>query len=157
MNRFVILHHVLDDGQPWNRQSASESGRSLTRGSHWDWMFEWPTGLLTWSTPVLDDFRLRPTWIVNATRLPDHRAAYLEYEGPVSRNRGHVNRQWFGTFRNVEQLGPNELRLHFPKVKIVTPSSHRMTFEMAFAGTDWNAIADFDVKGGTLRFAWTAG
>ena len=27
-----------------------------------------------------------------ATRLPDHRLAYLEYEGPVSGNRGVVRR-----------------------------------------------------------------
>jgi hypothetical protein len=35
---------------------------------------------------------------VEAERLPDHRLAYLDYEGPVSGDRGSVRRLDVGTF-----------------------------------------------------------
>ncbi len=56
---------------------------------HFDLMFETSPGspLATWRSPA---------WPLRAdtplTPLPDHRAEYLTYEGPVSGNRGHVRR-----------------------------------------------------------------
>lgn len=69
----VLLLHTLPDGS-----------------RHYDWMFSADTqGRLT-------TFRLdvRPDESDDfvATRLPDHRDAYLTYEGPVSGERGHVRR-----------------------------------------------------------------
>ena len=56
---------------------------------HYDLMFESGAGgaLATWRSDIwpID----RPTAI---TRLADHRRAYLDYEGPVSNDRGHVRR-----------------------------------------------------------------
>jgi len=69
--RFVVLHHTgFGD-------------------AHFDIMIESAPGskLITWrssSWPILD--------FTEVTRLPDHRSAYLEYEGPVSGNRGNVTR-----------------------------------------------------------------
>lgn len=69
---FVILHHVTRDGD------------------HWDLMIRHGGALRTWrvpvgSVPTVD----RP---VPVERLGDHRLAYLDYEGPVSGDRGHVQR-----------------------------------------------------------------
>ena len=59
---------------------------------HFDFMIEAGESLATWRaprwTPVSGDY---------LTRLPDHRLAYLEYEGPVSGNRGQVSRVAAGT------------------------------------------------------------
>lgn len=74
MPRFVILRHEL----------PPESARA----SHWDVMLEQGGALCTWACDALPG----PDVTVQATRLADHRADYLEYEGPVSGNRGTVTR-----------------------------------------------------------------
>ena len=55
---------------------------------------------------VLRTWRLEappePGCPVEAVALFDHRAVYLDYEGPVSRNRGTVRRWDWGTFTWVE-------------------------------------------------------
>ena len=59
---------------------------------HWDLMVEWEGTLRTWrllQEPCLGD--------IPAEQLADHRLAYLDYEGPVSRNRGDVRRHDSGT------------------------------------------------------------
>ncbi len=40
---------------------------------------------------------------VPARRIADHRPAYLDYEGPVSGNRGHVRQVDAGTYSLLEQ------------------------------------------------------
>jgi len=70
--RFVILHHT-------------GFGRE-----HWDLMLEGPEALWTWklsqdpTTGTGDD--------IEAVRIGDHRKHYLDYEGPVSSDRGRVQR-----------------------------------------------------------------
>jgi hypothetical protein len=69
--RYAILHHT-----------------GVT-APHFDLMFETAPGapLVTWRSPA---------WPITAPtaieRLPDHRPAYLTYEGPVGNDRGHVTR-----------------------------------------------------------------
>lgn len=79
MLRYVVLHHTGHD-QP-----------------HFDLMFETAAGspLATWRSA---------TWpaISNLTPLADHRRAYLDYEGPVSNNRGQVRRVAAGTHTIIE-------------------------------------------------------
>lgn len=61
---------------------------------HWDLMLERDGTLATWRLlhePVLQ------TWLP-AERLPDHRIAYLDYEGPVSGDRGVVSRVISGSY-----------------------------------------------------------
>jgi hypothetical protein len=74
--RYVILRH---DGIP---------------EPHFDLMFEQE------ERPELTTFR-SPAWpIVGPThvvKLADHRPAYLDYEGPISGERGHVKRVAAGT------------------------------------------------------------
>ena len=77
MPRFVVLEH----DSPLER--------------HWDFMFETPSGLATWSLAQPPD--AAPA--IPAHQLPDHRLAYLEYEGPISDNRGSVTRWDHGSYQ----------------------------------------------------------
>ncbi len=78
MPRFVVLEHD-----------------SPQQGRHWDFMLEHEGTLATWALPAVPHCLLEPT---GAERLPDHRLAYLEYEGPISGGRGSVVRYDAGTY-----------------------------------------------------------
>lgn len=89
---FVILHHVQRDGE------------------HWDLMVERDGVLLTWqlaTDPVAAfaaaDAAGQPPAPIPARRIADHRLAYLHYEGPISRGRGHVRR----VERGMAELRPS--------------------------------------------------
>jgi DNA polymerase Ligase (LigD) len=86
MPRFVVLQH------------------DSPRGLHWDFMLERDRVLLTWALPVPPDTR----GPIGAEALPDHRPAYLDYEGPVSGGRGSVTR-WDGGSYEVERESEDEL------------------------------------------------
>ncbi|MCS7159009.1 MAG: DNA polymerase ligase N-terminal domain-containing protein [Gemmatales bacterium] len=73
--RFVLLHH--DWPYP-----------------HYDLMLEWQGVLKTWRTPEIP----KPGRILTIEAIGDHRLAYLDYEGPVSGNRGTVRRVDNGTY-----------------------------------------------------------
>jgi hypothetical protein len=62
---------------------------------HWDFMLESGDVLLTWR---LDRIPAEACEF-DAVALPDHRKAYLDYEGPVSGDRGSVVRVDHGTFK----------------------------------------------------------
>lgn len=75
-------------------------------GVHWDLMLESNGVLLTWSVPPLFEGmpdRAIPSFESPAVRLPDHRMVYLDFEGPVSRNRGEVRRIDAGTYEPKER------------------------------------------------------
>lgn len=74
MPRFVILEH----DHPF---------------LHWDLMLEDGEALKTWRLPAPPTEAPR-----QATALGDHRLAYLDYEGPVSGNRGVVKRWDAGVY-----------------------------------------------------------
>ncbi|QEG40138.1 hypothetical protein UC8_21440 [Roseimaritima ulvae] len=59
-------------------------------------MFETTDGLLTWAVEHMPAVGQPPQ---PALRLPLHRAVYLDYEGPVSGDRGRVIRVQAGTYR----------------------------------------------------------
>jgi hypothetical protein len=73
MARYVVLRHSFPP--------------SDARQTHYDLMLEHAGVLLTWS---LDHWPSSTGAL--ARRLPDHRLHYLEYEGPISGNRGEVER-----------------------------------------------------------------
>ena len=75
MPRFVVLRH------------------ESRRGLHWDLMLETGAVLATWALPEEPD---APGPML-AEVLPDHRPAYLDYEGPVSGGRGSATRWDRGT------------------------------------------------------------
>lgn len=77
MARFVVLEHDHPEG------------------THWDFMLEMGLTLATWLLP-------RPPDSIKSMRaqvLPDHRLKYLDYEGPISGNRGSVTRWDAGTYQ----------------------------------------------------------
>jgi len=75
------------------------SGHGAT---HYDLMLERGESLVTWRlgrAPTV----LAPGEALPAEALPDHRRAYLTYEGPVSGGRGEVTRLDGGTYRTVSR------------------------------------------------------
>src|SRR4051812_12148220 len=91
MPRYVLLRH--------------ECPPEADKPSHWDFMLERDGALLTWSLLNLPDAWTRKaderspsTSETPATRLPDHRLAYLDYEGPISGGRGVVRRVAHGRY-----------------------------------------------------------
>ena len=85
MPRFVILRH--------------ETPAGYERGLHWDLMLEAGEALRTWALAA------EPAWgdPIEGDALPDHRLAYLDFEGEVSGGRGVVSRWDGGAFRWMEQ------------------------------------------------------
>ena len=73
---------------------------------HWDLMLEEGDVLKTWrlpQPPEIDPASDETTLDLTAEALPDHRLVYLEYEGPVSGDRGEVSRWDWGTFTLLER------------------------------------------------------
>jgi hypothetical protein len=67
---------------------------------HWDLMLEQGDSLRTWRLAQPPD----AAGSIAAEALPDHRLAYLDYEGPVSSDRGKVERWDAGTYEIVESI-----------------------------------------------------
>ena len=76
MLRFVILCH------------------DSPRGEHFDFMLEAGDALKTWAMPQSPEAGVE----MDCEALADHRLAYLDYEGPVSGERGAVTRWDRGTY-----------------------------------------------------------
>ena len=83
MQRFVILYHQ----------------KFFSEESHWDVMLEVGDVLRTWSLVPLT----KTSFSVPAKRLPDHRLAYLDYEGEISGGRGTVKRVDTGTYTMTDE------------------------------------------------------
>lgn len=69
---------------------------------HWDLMLEVRNTLWTWRLAKLPTINQK----ILGERIADHRTHYLDYEGPVSNNRGTVNRIRTGSYRWVKE-SPN--------------------------------------------------
>lgn len=80
MPQFVILQH------------------DVPSGTHFDFMLEAGDVLKTWQLPEPP----RPGVRIECEALADHRLAYLDYEGPVSDDRGSVTRWDCGDY-TIEQ------------------------------------------------------
>jgi hypothetical protein len=77
VKRFVVLRH-----------------ETPARPLHWDFMLEMSDVLRTWAL----DAEPADGLSITATALADHRAIYLDYEGPISGDRGHVTRWDWGDY-----------------------------------------------------------
>ncbi len=64
---------------------------------HWDLMLEQGDSLRTWRLAQPPD----AAGPIAAEALPDHRLAYLDYEGPVSGGRGTVERWDAGSYEVI--------------------------------------------------------
>lgn len=114
-SRFVILHHRLDAGE------------------HWDLMLEQGDVLLTWQLlrePV--DSSSLP---IPARRIGNHRKAYLDYEGPLTGNRGTVRRVDSGTVE-IEENAPKCVRFELNGGRLwgsflLRPQAEGWSFETA--------------------------
>lgn len=80
-----MLYHTLPGGQHWDL--GIEAGETLAT---WQ-VFGDPTALTEAGEPIA------------AKRIGDHRRAYLDYEGPVSGNRGQVKRIDRGSCRLLDE------------------------------------------------------
>ncbi len=69
------------------------------RGDHFDFMLEAGDVLKTWALPHAPETGVE----MECEALPDHRLAYLDYEGPISGDRGVVTRWDCGTYVVVRQ------------------------------------------------------
>lgn len=104
--RFVLLRHEVP------KDLTAEGALQ----SHWDLMFQQDSSLLTLRLLELpqnsseqQSFRVQ--------RLPDHRIQYLDYEGPISGNRGHVAciaRGWLSGNPETGTSGRSEWQLRSP-------------------------------------------
>lgn len=88
--RFVILEHDHE-------------------GLHFDLMLEKDGMLKTWRLPS----PLELGMVTSATQSFDHRLLYLDYEGPISNNRGVVRRWDVGTFEgSLDDANKIAVQLH---------------------------------------------
>lgn len=99
MPRFVVLFHQTPPGFP--------------RASHWDLMVEEQGALKTWALAA-EPTQTDPQ---TATWLADHRLAYLEYEGPLSEQRGDVTR-WDHGLCELEVRSSTAWRIRFRGTRI---------------------------------------
>jgi hypothetical protein len=102
MPNYVVLHHTAIENPHYDLMLDLAEGAELStwRVAHWP------------AEPG-DQFTL----------LSDHRRAYLEYEGPISGNRGNVNRVAAGEFQIIRKdtnaivaLFDASLRLTLPTI-----------------------------------------
>jgi hypothetical protein len=120
MPRFVLLRHTCPHG--------------YVKPSHWDFMLEADDQLMTWELRELP-----AAWggsggaTTNVIRLPDHRLAYLDYEGTVSGDRGSVHRIASGTFEMVEHTE------HKIRAMLNSPTICGV-IELIDAGGDWQLV-----------------
>ena len=147
--RCVVLHHRV----PEPATDHPLTSDTVSRGDHLDWMFEVADGgeLWTFATPVIDlNFaKLRTDHQIPMTRLPDHRRRYLDYEGPISNNRGSVTQIARGTHRVVTAaLETDAERAVFrtsvglERVVDSVSSSKMQKFQLTFQRDHWNCDSD---------------
>ena len=116
-SRFVVLRHNMP--------------AAVARSSHWDFMLEVAEHRCTWaleSEPATQR-------LIAARPLADHRLHYLDYEGPISGNRGEVSR-WDAGHYAIEQEQDGELTVRLMGGKLIgratlsrqRPDDHLWTF-----------------------------
>jgi hypothetical protein len=95
---------------------------------HWDLLLEEGDHLRAWRLLVEPTFDVP----IAAQALPDHRRMYLDYEGPVSNDRGTVARWDHGEYERID-AGAGELRLMLQGVRGFAQAVYHNTAE----GASW--------------------
>ena len=132
MPRFVVQKHFLDAGD-W----------------HFDLMLECGQVLLAWQSGAPPDAAGELPCLVR--QLPDHRAEYLSYQGPISRGRGWCEIHDRGSFEWVEPQGglaePADCDLQDRLIVRLDGGRARGTFRLMrepMTGTDYWRLAHID-------------
>jgi len=135
---------ALDSPAPEIRLPTVQLLHTLPDGTfHFDWMIAAAIGaeanLITFRLPRrIDDLAAGEE--VLATPLGLHRRAYLEYEGPVSGDRGFVKRVTRGEVRTVRRDDREwRLEVRWQGTPSERPSLIRIAFTAPDARTDRNA------------------
>ena len=97
MQQFVILRH------------------EAPHGVHFDLMLEVGNVLKTWALPQVPQRGME----LECEALGDHRLAYLDYEGPISGDRGSVTRWDRGTY-SIERQSDTEWVVDLAGEKLTT-------------------------------------
>lgn len=97
--RFVVLLHDLPGG-----------------GRHFDLMLDQGDVLATWQCPQPPE--VATTAPMSVQRIADHRRVYLDYEGPISGNRGTVMRHDTGEFL-IERWSDTEIVVNLAGRRLV--------------------------------------
>jgi hypothetical protein len=101
MPRFVILRHELEGEVHWDLMLDDDQAAGHSDDDR---------SLLTWSLSENPLAAHGADTVIPARRLADHRRLYLDYEGPISGNRGTVTRieqgefQWLDEHRTSAEL-----------------------------------------------------
>lgn len=114
MPRYVILQHITPP--------------HAERGTHYDLMLELDGKLLTWAIPEPPRAGLQTA----VTKLPDHRLAYLDYEGPISGDRGEVRRVDAGEYECCQDDTSASIELRSPNGDLHVKLHHQ-------SGDEWMA------------------
>ncbi len=107
--------------------------QAAERADHFDLLLQWQGALLTWELPfqpLLEDSSTA------ARRLPDHRLIYLDFSGPLSESRGHVQQVDSGL---LNWLAPPEAQAD-AWTAVLTQSTARWWLRMTAPdskGSDW--------------------
>jgi|SRR6516162_9422757 hypothetical protein len=107
---------------------------------HWDFMLEVGDVLQTWRLPTAPAANAE----ISAEKIFDHRLMYLDYEGPISGDRGSVTRWDAGSYEIVEEKsGARSMRDPIDRVIQLDGKRLRGVLEMMCReGSNW-----------TLRFS----
>jgi hypothetical protein len=100
MPRFVILEHDHPE-------------------LHWDLLLEDGSALKAWRLARPPENKGA---MIDALQLPDHRLHYLDYEGPISGNRGAVKRWDAGTYEFRADESGQALHLQFDGTRLHGPA-----------------------------------
>jgi DNA polymerase Ligase (LigD) len=100
MPRYVMLRHDCPPGYP--------------RPTHWDLMLQRGDSLRTWALPSEPADGASMT----AEMLAEHRLAYLDYEGPLTHDRGAVSRFDAGSYK-TERESEAELVVRLEGARLV--------------------------------------
>ncbi len=89
---------------------------------HWDLLLEQTDSLKTWR--VLEEPSTKS--LIEVEPLADHRLHYLDYEGPVSRNRGSVTQWDKGEFEIISgEASPLVFKLNGSRLNVTCRIEHR--------------------------------
>ena len=101
----------------------------ITDPAHYDFMFEKDGVLVTWrvSTDGMEEMLEGQT--VSAERIKDHGIRYLDYEGPISCDRGRIELFDSGEYESDPASNPIKLRLAGSRLNgTITISDSKMSY-----------------------------